>query len=152
MGQERQAKAKSIMLVFGLVFGLGALLTCWLAAEEWLIVWSLQGRGVAVQGEVFDFVSEPQSGTGLRGMGPDKEIPLIRFQTAEGRSITVRVNALAEQFPRGTYPLRYLPDDPATARVEHFITMWLWSAILGACAALLLFAAILVFRASRRIG
>ena len=152
MGRDLQGKAQAFMLLFGAVFALGTLLTGWLAAEEVRLVAALQTRGIAAQGEVFDYVRERPSGTGLRGMGPDKFIPLIRWQTVQGQPATIKMNALKEQFPPGQYPLLYLADDPETARVESFTTMWLWTCILGGCTVLMLLVTAILLRASRRIG
>lgn len=123
----------------------------WVFAKELLIVLPLQQRGVEVQGEVFDYVTEPLTGFGLRGMGPDKLIPLIRFETAEGTPVVIKVNALKEQFPLGSYPLRYLPEEPTTARVQSFLTMWLWSLIMGSGSILMLLATSILLRARRRL-
>ncbi len=123
-------------MLFGAVFGLGGLLCGWLAAGELLVVSSLQRGGVAAQGEVFDYVY--QSGGSRRRYSGGGHVPLIRFVTAGGQQVTVRVNAANIQFLRGNYPLLYLPQDPQTARIDSFATMWMWSAILSACAAMLL--------------
>jgi hypothetical protein len=147
MERNLQSRAKAFMLLFGAVFGLGALLSSWLMAQELSIVASLQNHGIATQGEVYDYTYEDSS----RRKGPGKYVPLIRFTTAAGQAVSVRVNAINTQFPRGSYPLLYLPDDPATARVESFVTMWLWSLILSASTAmLLLIAAPMLLRGLKR--
>ncbi len=153
MGRDLQSKARAFALLFGAVFALALVLTAWLTASELQIVAALQGRGVAVQGEVFDYVRKEPSGQRLRGMGPDFFVPLFRFRTLEGREVTVESNAgLKDEYPLGPYPVRYLPDDPSQARFEDFTSMWLWGAILSSAAALLLLITALTLRAAGKLG
>lgn len=131
-------QARFLLGLFATVFALGTALSGWLLVQELYLAGSLAQRGVAVEGEVFDYVYEPPTGTGLRGMGPGKYVPLFRFRANDGQQIVVKANALKDQFPRGTYPVLYLADDPQVARIDSFTTMWLWTAILSACSAVLL--------------
>jgi hypothetical protein len=152
MGRDLQSKARAFALLFGAVFALAFVLTAWLTVGELRIVAALQSRGVAVQGEVFDYVRKEPSGQGLRGMGPAFFVPLFRFRTAEGQEVTVESNAgLKDDYPLGPYPVRYLPDDPSQARFEDFPSMWLWIAILSSGSALLVLVTALTFRAAGKL-
>jgi hypothetical protein len=128
MGRGVQGKAQAFMVLFGLVFMLGASLSGWVAFKEASVSYPLMQAGVRTEGEIF--------GTEyVRAGGKWKNIPLLRFTPVGGPDVVVHV--VGTNLGRGRYPVLYQRDNPKIARIDQFAAMWVWCAI-GSVGALLL--------------
>lgn len=128
MGRDLHSKAQAFMLLFGAVFLLGGSLSAWVAIDEARVSYPLMQAGERTEGEIFDFDY-------VRAGGRWKNIALLRF-TPDGGAEQV-VHSVGNNLGLGRYPVLYLPDNPATARIDRFEAMWLWFCIASAGALLL---------------
>jgi hypothetical protein len=128
MGRDLHGKAQAIMLLFGVVFTLGGVLSAWVAFDEARVSYPLMQSGVSTEGEIFDFDY-------VRAGGRWKNIPLMRFTPQGGKEEVVHV--VGTNLGRGRYPVRYLRDNPRVAKIDRFEAMWLWFGIASAGALLL---------------
>jgi hypothetical protein len=123
MGRDLQGKIQAFMLLFGAAFVAGGSLSAWVAFDEARVAYPLMQSGARADGEIFDFDH-------VRTGGRWKNIALLRF-TPEGGAEQV-VHSVGHNLGRGRYPVLYLPDNPATARIDRFEAMWLWFCIASA--------------------
>jgi hypothetical protein len=137
MSKSVVGKARSIALLFGLMFIAFGTIPAYIAVTSGLHSLKMVRSGVQAGGAIVDYVPV-RYGTRERGIeGRTRYQPLVRFQTSAGNKVEfIEFN---DDLPKGNYPILYLEDDPETAVVDHFMTLWKWP-LVSAVTSLLMFA------------
>jgi hypothetical protein len=136
------------MKLFVLIFGGVGLLMGLIAGGMIVHTQSWLGRTVAVAGRVTEL-----AGGGGTGRSARSYYPVVAFTTQDGRKIEFRSNMGSNPpaFSVGeAVRVRYLPDDPDSAGIEAFFSLWFLPLMFGGMGVIFLLVAGGVALATRR--
>lgn len=122
-----------LTLLFAAMFVSVGLLSAHIAVRDGRESLDFSRNGLRAEGRVIGY---PYVESGSSKYSRIK--PLVRFTTSDGRQVDFLVNVLNTQLPRGTYPVLYKAESPGSARIDMFLTMWMWPSIAAGVAVLML--------------